>query len=510
MRIRGPVLLDIKRTLRSKSVLVLMVVLIVLSATSIPNFAQSGSGAQSPSLGTQVFTYYDLDGYHFLCFAWNTFGQPLSGITFHVNVTAGMETIHTGSGDTNSSGETEFVIPVAFNATYSVSISILQPNGQSIGFSEGTLPFSSVNPNGTVSIRVPPGDAVGAWGNGIAVVGDSVNASKRNLHVTWVGKYGDAPTDYMLYYTFVNQSLDPSLLNEANMHVLGNMDSFQNTFASPPVEHGLSSDAQLIVAVFYPNGTRILYVPFAVTELYPAVTSSISITESNNILTGFFQEIFGFLIPLVAIIQAYNSYGRDRISGVLDSVLVRPVSRLGLSLSKFISSFIALSVATLAGLGIDDIIAFYYTKSFVSSTLILPTALSLLVELGAFVGIVMLLSHVVRSSVALIGIGIGLFILFDFFWGSLVAAAAALFHVQTGTSGYFQILIASLFVNPAQFMSLVYTYLTHDTNFVGFGGPYLALTPSAYGITIVTIIIAGGLWVAIPLTIFLYLAVKRD
>jgi len=66
--------------------------------------------------------------------------------------------------------------------------------------------------------------------------------------------------------------------------------------------------------------------------------------------------------------------------------------------------------------------------------------------------------------------------------------------------------IGSDFFNPAQFLTLVYIYLTNQ--FTGFA--FVPIIPSAYGITIATLVGAGVLWIAIPLAIYLYLATKRD
>ena len=71
--------------------------------------------------------------------------------------------------------------------------------------------------------------------------------------------------------------------------------------------------------------------------------------------------------------------------------------------------------------------------------------------------------------------------------------------------------IAGEFVNPAQFVGLVVTYLTHATSSSGigaFGG--ILITPSAFGITIPTIVITGLFWAIVPFALFLYRAVKKD
>lgn len=120
-----------------------------------------------------------------------------------------------------------------------------------------------------------------------------------------------------------------------------------------------------------------------------------------------------------------------------------------------------------------------------------------------FIGIMTLLSHVFRSSGALIGIGIGLFIVIDFFWGIIIGLLANFTNTLYFSTGYYQLVIFAEFVNPAQFVSLIDTYLTHEASFVGISFFNLPITPSDYGVTIPSIVAAGILWVALPLAGFI-------
>src|SRR5207245_8185188 len=115
-------------------------------------------------------------------------------------------------------------------------------------------------------------------------------------------------------------------------------------------------------------------------------------------------------------------------------------------------------------------------------------------------------SHLVRSSGLLIGIGIGLFIVLDLFWSVIIYFITILLGATSGSAVAVQAAIASYFFNPAQFISLVYIYLTNQ--FTGFA--FVQIIPSDYGITIATLVGAGILWIAIPLAIFMYLSTKRD
>jgi ABC-2 type transport system permease protein len=248
-----------------------------------------------------------------------------------------------------------------------------------------------------------------------------------------------------------------------------------------------------------------------VQQVYPQLQlQQISPAQGNSLVISFFGSLFGIFIPLMAIVGSYNSYGKDRVSGVLESVLSQPVSRRGLSISRFVSSFSAMAIAVAVAVGVVDGIAWYYTKSFVSSSVIISSTLAFFVELAAFIGIMMLLSHIVKSSGALIGIGVGLFIVIDFFWGILLSLTISLTNTGFNSASYFRDIIIAEFVNPAQFVGLVDTYITHQASFVGISPFSFPLTPSQYGVTIPTIVATGLLWIALPLAAFLYVAVKKD
>ena len=197
---------------------------------------------------------------------------------------------------------------------------------------------------------------------------------------------------------------------------------------------------------------------------------------------------------------------------MLESILAQPVSRKGLAISRFLSTFVAMAVAISISMAFVDIIVWHFTNSFISGAIILSSAAAFFVELAAFIGIMMLLSHLTKSSGVLIGIGVGLFVVIDFFWGIIISIVGLLVGAQQFgyTNEYLRIAIAGEFVNPAQFVGLVVTYLTHTTSSVGIGtlGGIL-ITPSAFGITIPTIVVTGLFWAIVPFAAFLYRSCKE-
>lgn len=550
-----PLLYDVKRTFMSKSVLISMILLIAISLVLISSFTVSSTGPQFNSANTQILSWYDRSGtYHFIGFATNQFGQPVSGVTFQLNLTlysasyisnAGPITstpttspIYKGpSVTTNSSGIVQFSINAPISTNYSTFISTSQQNGFSGltgGYNRPYLVFSNL-PNGTgIMEPLAPGQIVSVLGNfPINTVTDTKNSQASDIQALWSGVNGSEPIGYSLYYSFINETQACSTsqnggvsctlttsfpgkqsLNETSMQFLGNMTSFNTVFSPPKLERNLSSSAQLELGFFFPNGTALADGPmvFPVQNLYPQPQI---FTESgiNRIVLNFFLGIFGTFIPLIAILGSYNSYGKDRVSGVLESVLAQPVSRRGLSMSRFFSTFIALSIAISISMIVVDAIVWYFAKTLVSSTIMLSSAGAFFVELAAFTGIMMLLSTFLKSPGALIGIGIGLFLVIDFFW-SFIMLLALIFSsgANPGSLTYYGYLIGGEFLNPAQFVGLVDTYITHQASTVGIGGFGFGfqISPEQYGLTIPSIVVTGILWVIIPLAGFLYFAIRKD
>jgi ABC-2 type transport system permease protein len=527
----GPFLYDTKRTLTSKSVLIAMAAMILLSLAAFGSFSANAI-PPNDSNTSQIFVYYDSSGYHFISFAWNEFGQPVSGTKFNVNVSVPTlsPSIVSGSGVTNSSGSTQFTIAVPENNGYTLSVVVTAPNsavtasGAYTPFSSNTLPGRTVSVFQATRFQQPATPAT---------VTDSANASARDILVSWAGFNGSPPTGYFVYYKFLSgtpcqsgafvqtcggvpsESLIPSELNQTNSQLLGTMSSYVQVFHAPQLGGNISKTSGSIVAIglTYPNGTSVAAsassIPVA--QLYPS--AALTGALDNEVAVSFFETFFVLFIPLLTVVTTYNIYGKDRVSGVLESVLAQPVTRKGLSLSRYVSSFAGMSVAILASVGVLNLISQHFSQSFVDPTILISSTVALLVELAAFIGIMMLLSHLVRSSGALIGLGVGLFLVIDFFQGVIVALLTSILGIQNGSVGFYQLSVGLEFANPTQFVSLVDTYLTESlrvATFLGIGAGSFPITPGEYGITIPAIVVTAVLWILVPLACFLYLAIRRD
>jgi ABC-2 type transport system permease protein len=532
----NPLLYDVKRVLTSKSVIVLMALIIVLSLALLSAFSVSTNQEQT-FVNTQVLSWYDSGGsYHFLALAWNANGQPVSGVSFQVNLTQSeatgstincpSATSYSATGATNANGVANFSLSAPISPNYSACVVFTQANGLSMPLGPFPSPYVS-GQIGVSSSLVPPGQIVSlGYGGPVQIV--NTGSFSQGFIAAWAGSYGAAPTNYTVYYQFINntqtlctgQSCTETINFTANgsqssMQYLATMTGYIQNLPLPPIPANINaSTSSIAIGMFYPNGTAVATIASYLTQQFYAQSGLVSVSTADAIVLGFFQGIFGLFIPLIAILGSYNSYGKDRVSGVLESVLAQPVSRRGLSLSRFVSSFVAMAIAISIAMGVVDAIFYYYTHTFFDANLLLISAGAFFVELAAFIALMMFFSRILKSSGALVGLGIGLFLLFALFWSLIVDILAFVVFPQAGfgTQAYNQIIVAGEFLNPAEFVSLVDAYVLHSLSAGGLvgGGFGSQISPADYGITIFSLVAAALLWIGVPLAAFLYLAIKRD
>jgi ABC-2 type transport system permease protein len=205
----------------------------------------------------------------------------------------------------------------------------------------------------------------------------------------------------------------------------------------------------------------------------------------------------------MAIIGSYSSYGKDRLTGVLESVLARPVTKRGLAMSRYLSTVLSFTLASAAAVGVVDMLLNSFGGSFLDQSYVLAIIAGLAVEVAAFTGLIFLLSHLLKSTGALLGISIVLFLVLDFFWSLIIFLLTLALGGTSGSAVALEATFLSFYANPAQFLSLINVYVLQSSSGV-------LLQPSSYGVTLPAIILDGILWAVVPFLAFLHLAIKRD
>jgi ABC-2 type transport system permease protein len=475
---------DFARTFKSKSVIISMAVIIALSLGLIPLVGLTTSVFTGSSGGTAVMEYYAGGEFHFLAYAYNTYGQPVVGTPINITIT-GPGAPGSSMVTTNSSGF------AAWTASGRLSNSsmpyVLRISGNTVV--EGIFP-----PN------LKPGE-VNSLGNPLSQVTDPSNSSRSDVLFAYEGPFGARPTTYRLYYSY-SSSPTGGMLNESQMTFLGSPTTYVSTFKLPQPPSGTATTS---VGVFDANGTLVSGSSSSVVSIGGAPFTP---PTPEQLFTSFVSSILSLVIPLMAILVAYNSYGKDKATGVLESVLTRPVTRRGLGLTRFLAILISISIALVVTVMVMEGESQALLGKILPPAFALYTIGALVVEAAAFVGLTMLISHLIRSTGGIIGVGVGLWILLDFFWGILIFLGAYILGVQIGSGNYLGLTIDSGFLNPAQYYGLVGQYLNGVT--ISSGGASIPISPATYGLTPFTLVGAAAFWIVVPLAGFLYLATHRD
>jgi ABC-type transport system involved in multi-copper enzyme maturation permease subunit len=500
---------ELRRGLLSIPLLVLTA-LIILAAFGI--LAQIASSQPAPSnFPEESGDYYFTGGeYHFEFYAYTQSGVPIPGAIFTVMMYASNETVNASTislanatGTTGSSGMVQFAVPLG-GSNYTAVMQWTAPNRPIIDNGPGFI--SAVS-------RLPPGVTMlydSTWTATIQITHHLLLAS--SLLIYYPGPNGTGPPNYQVYWAASqNESSPPTSLPESDMHRLGVLTSLGEVF--PLVVPGYAVSCGEIPAIpFGPPCNNYLQV-----ELF-TTTGQMVAMDTNQTAASFFPPPTGtgtsvalgfggifmvYLVPLMAILATYSVYGRDRLTGILEGALARPVSRLGLASSRYLAVIVALCIAvTLAMASLEGLVYWVY-GGFLSLDGALTLFAALLVEIGAFTGITFLLSHVLRSAGSLVGISLGLYALFSL-GGVIIAPLIGALTGAYFTEGYQTAIIHLDFLDPVQFFTLAqYQLLASVPNGFGpFGGGPTA--PSAFGITLGSLIATGLAWAVLPLVGFFY------
>ncbi len=481
-----PFLYDFRRTITSKSVLILIGIILLISLAIIPftSPAVSSFGGSPP---LDILYYRDPGAYHFIVFSSDQYGQLVQGTEISMSL-SGMKT-YANVSTTNPEGYA-FITLSAPNGTYSFTVNATR-GGNTASFGTSYL-FSS-----------PIGQPQFPNTSWISTVQDKANASKSDIRTFYSGLYGVKPSGYSIRYKVTVTPPPPPYKDDTpytagQMDLLGNLTDYRQVF-DPATPNGLSETTRVYFELFAPNGTAVSGRQMFITDLRHQQFRP----QATNVASFFFSTILSFFMPLAAILGAYSSYGKDRLTGVLESILARPISRRGLAISRFLSTLTALAVAAIASVGIVDLVLNQVLGAALPQDYALAIISGLVVEVAAFTGLIFLLSHLVKSTGVLLGISIVLFVVLDFFWGLIIFLLTLLLGGTSGSAVAVEATLVSYYANPAQFLQLINVYIFQSSS----GIP---LQSSNYGVTLPAIVLDGLLWAILPFLAFLYLAVKRD
>lgn len=290
----------------------------------------------------------------------------------------------------------------------------------------------------------------------------------------------------------------------SEMTFYGEFNTFPTFVVNPSNLTSISNSTEFTFELFSTNGTEIGYVQIQLVNNPTANVNTIFFTSELPILSLF--------VPLMAMFSSYLTFARDKCSGVLSSVIVRPLSRRSLLTSRYVSNVSTIFMGSAASLGLSSLIFYEFLGLYIPPNTILLTLWALFVMIGAFTALVFLAGNLFRTQGQIIGFILIVFFGFDFLWTfpsfSIIPdlIATSLLGEYLGSLHYFVTITILNYISPSGFTNLI-TYLVQGTIGSFMFGFY---PPSRIGITVPIIISAGILWVIAPLLVAFKIFTKRD
>ncbi|MCL4452251.1 MAG: ABC transporter permease [Candidatus Thermoplasmatota archaeon] len=511
------ILHEIRRALLAKTTILIIIVIILIPAlvvaTSISsvNYANSVKAegyAEGQNL-TFTISVYVYSG---------TYGTPTFGETVNLSVAnhnyllttdvAGYANVTLQSYNASEIGNSSYTydqVPGDSSTSLQGRITILKPEenpyfliSRSFYGQNGTLYTSRYGIN-----RVPINNEPRIYG--ILVTYQPSNLSSfPNISMYYITDKSGIPVVEGIRYnvcesgiTYINNFSSQQggyNYNESEMKYFGTFKSHESMVITPVNLTVNTNTSDYIFEFFSSNGTEVGWIALNLTRTTsPDVVNSLFFTSELPMLSLF--------VPLLAMLSAFFVFGRDRVTGVLSTVIVRPISRRSVILSRYLASVGAVFVASLASLGLSSILFHYLLGTYIPLSSILLSLWALSVMICGFSGLIFFASSIMNSIGKIIATVMLAFFFLDFFWTFYALPAIPIFvstyllNQSYGTLEYLRTQAILDYITPSGYTNLI-TYLQQHnvSTFV------LASYPvSEIYLTLPLVLAAGLLWILLPL-----------
>ncbi|MCL5783214.1 MAG: ABC transporter permease [Candidatus Thermoplasmatota archaeon] len=490
----SPILYDLRRTLTGKFTILLIILIVGFTALGAYTMSSSGSGHTSPGniYHTDVGYYHSNGTYHIVTYTFDGYGTPVinTPISLSVNKTFYNGTSNSAGFYNSSLKSNESRIPVDAGVIVNASASsfLVEP-----GFAFMQTNMSLIN--ATTSLR-------------ITLINQPGSLVYKMYNLFYVGPNDSRSPQLNAYYKAYNSSAAATkayygnnLSTSANMTRIGAVGDFYTSSLKVPLT--TSNQNSTFVLEFFNATTDKLVTSYPPVDLY----THISRVNQFSTVFAFLSGLYGFFIPIMAIFSSYLYYGKDRTSGVLESVATRPVTKSRILASRFAAVILSIFIALVISISVANILLAQYFGQMLPLSDVFGMVGIFLVVSAAFAGIVFLTSQLSRAQGTVLGVGIVMFIVFDMLWTFLILDLL-LFYVfklspLAPSTGVVTAILDA--INPAGFSSIASSLVT-GTFTAGFN----SYPASTVGITMVSVSIVGAIWLIVPFAITYYLSRIRD
>jgi len=219
----------------------------------------------------------------------------------------------------------------------------------------------------------------------------------------------------------------------------------------------------------------------------PPNSTPVSVTNSYMLLS--MTELF---VTFMVLILSYSLYAKDKYAHILEFLLARPITRSELLLTKYFGIGIGSVIAMLIAIGITLPISLVVFKLLLSPVALAILTLTIIAEIFAILGFFILIAQLVPTSSLYLGISVGLWIFFKFFYLTFIFLVYVNFQNNL-------LLVILNYLNIFNYYGLV-------GNILNAVPPYLTTVGSDPMLLIICLIA----WIVLPALIAVQLARKRD
>ncbi len=212
-------------------------------------------------------------------------------------------------------------------------------------------------------------------------------------------------------------------------------------------------------------------------------------------------SLMGLFAPIVAIALSYDALSKERLQGSLELLLVRPASRTGLAVGKFLGTFLSvglplLGVAIGALAGVAAVNGKWPDLGFDLAFLFGTLGL-----IAMYVLLMQIFSTIVKGPGTAILSGFMVWFVFNLLWNLIYVLVSAVLGIRGGTEAAFTLSTLTLLFNPTGVYQLTLAaFLPASLAAVG---------PSAFQLPDWTGPVAMLVWIVILLALAVYAFQKK-
>lgn len=483
----GSIFHEFKHSVKSKTFVGLLILVIVFSVIGTYGFTVSQINPSNSSPHLDEAYYYQNSSYHVVNYIFDVFGNPLNNVKVSLN----LPNISKQS-NTNADGFANFTIPVE-NASIEYQGQIKYSYSGNEYYRNITLNSSYGNFNMyDQELNVITTTPVYKQNDPYAY----------NLVVFYLGQNGTRyPGIVSLYMQQVSSFLGTTVPAYGNWTFVTNLSNFYVSKINlniPPQK----SSTHYNGAYHSSNGSVVsIFTRLTLSEPTPQ-------TQLSSHAANFIENYYPLFGAIIVWLMVFVIYGRQNISGIIESTVCRPTTRRKIFLARYAATAFLLFLISFIPLAIMSFtfrLYFGFSLTFNSFTTLFE---GVFFSMTAFAGIEFIIYSLYRTEVGAFVTSIILAVILSFFWFQIIADVGGALGIGSGYG-------ANVYIAGLNYVLLMYYInpiglITLSSDAVSGGNFFIPLSWSPYAPTIWTILAVGLIWTVVGFAISYMLARPRD